>query len=307
MDSGGASLGPVPPESAARQRGPRFDNLMRQLAADDLPALLALLVPAIGVDVVDGAQPVDTSLPASTRTADLVARTHGGILHVEFVKDPSADLDHRMVDYRMRLRRAHPGLGITQAVLALRDLRLPIGYRDPVDLHQEAFSWSVVRICDHDAADLLGTPTTAAVAALARGTPDERLATLAVAIDLIADRTDQERRAVLIDAAATFASIVLPTDRIRTALKEAAMPVLARDTPLGRELFDEGRDEGRDEGAQQATVRFTAALLRRRFGDDPRVAGASQLLAELPDGERLDRIAAATDLDELTTHGPRTS
>ena len=77
------------------------------------------------------------------------------------------------------------------------------------------------------------------------------------------------------------------------------MPVPVRDTPLGRELYQEGRDdgrsegrnegrnegrqegrrEGRQEGEHQAALRFTRLMLRQRFGDDfPALASI-----ELPD------------------------
>lgn len=69
------------------------------------------------------------------------------------------------------------------------------------------------------------------------------------------------------------------------------MPVPVRDTPLGRELYEEGRHD--------ATVRLTELMLRRRFGDDPRIVDVAAALAALPDEERLNRIAAAEDLEDL--------
>jgi predicted transposase YdaD len=80
------------------------------------------------------------------------------------------------------------------------------------------------------------------------------------------------------------------------------MPVPVRDTPLGRELFEEGRHEGRQEGRQEgrlAVLHLTALVLRQRFGDDPRIDNAAAFLAALPDQERLDRLTRATSLDEL--------
>lgn len=45
-----------------------------------------------------GAQPLSTELPGSSMRADLLARTPDGIVHVEFVKDRSPNLDLRMVE-----------------------------------------------------------------------------------------------------------------------------------------------------------------------------------------------------------------
>jgi len=79
---------------------------------------------------------------------------------------------------------------------------------------------------------------------LARGTPTQRAAILTAAADLITARTDSDRRTLLLGAAATLASIVLPRATITTVLEEAAMPVPVRDTPLGRELYEEGVQAG---------------------------------------------------------------
>lgn len=62
-----------------------------------------------------------------------------------------------------------------------------------------------------------------------------------------------DHRGVGVGAAATLATIVLPRSTIVTALKEAAMPVPVRDTPLGRELYEEGE--------RAAVVRLTLLLL----------------------------------------------
>lgn len=69
------------------------------------------------------------------------------------------------------------------------------------------------------------------------------------------------------------------------------MPVLIRDTPLGRWLVEEGR--------QEAVLRLTELMLRRRFRDDLRIPAIAERLAILPDDERLARIADATTLDDL--------
>lgn len=72
---------------------------MKILADDDLSALLSV------VGIRSRAEPLTIELPGSTTRADLLARTPDGVVHVEFVKDPAPDLDLRMVDYRLRLRR----------------------------------------------------------------------------------------------------------------------------------------------------------------------------------------------------------
>ncbi len=107
--------------------------------------------------------------------------------------------------------------------------------------------------------------------------------------------TDPDRARTLLSAARTLASIVLPGPIIDTALKEATMPILIRDTPFGREMYQEGRQEGE----RDTVIRITRATLVHRFGDDPRVDAVAERLAALPDEQRVSRIAAAADLADL--------
>lgn len=274
--------------------GPVYDDAMKILADDDLDAVLSL------VGVPGGARVMDTELAGSAVRADLLARGVDGIVHVEFVKDPSPNFDLRMMTYRLRMRgrdgdRDTP---IAQYVLVLGDdVQVLDRYHD-VDTHVSVFGWSVVRLAELDPATLLGNPTTAAVAALARGTTTQRAEVLTAAAESIA-RTNPDRARTLMQTATTLASIVLPAPIIDIALKEASMPVLIRDTPLGREIYQEGRQEGQQEGERQAVLRLTRLLLRQRFHGDPSIDAIAERLAGLPDEERLTRIAAATSLDDL--------
>ena len=268
-----------------RRPGPVYDDAMKILADDDLGALLSV----VGV-AGERAERLNVELAGSTMKADLLARTPDGIVHVEFVKDASPDLDLRMVDYRLRLRRRDRETPIAQYVLVLRDVAVPARY-DDVDRGQLSCWWTVVRIGERDPVPLLSSPTTAALAALASGSASQRASMLAAAAELITAHADPDRRDALLGAAATLASIVLPRRTITAALKEAAMPVPVRDTPLGRELYREGE--------RAAVVRLTVFMLRRRFGDDPRCAAVAEALADLPDAERFARLDAARLLDDL--------
>ena len=280
---------PNAPPPERRRPGPVYDDAMKILADDDLGALLTV----VGV-VGDGAERLNVELPGTTVKADLLASTVEGIVHVEFVKDPSPDLDLRMVDYRLRLRRGDRTTPIAQYVLVLRDVDVPDRY-DDVDTGQLRCRWTVVRVSSLDPVRLLSTPTTAALAALAPGTASQRASMLLAAAELITAHADPDRRDALLGAATTLASIVLPRRTIRTALKEAAMPVPVRDTPLGRELYEEGRHDGR----QEAVLHLTVLLLRQRFGNEPRCREVAAGLVDLSDEERLARLAAAESLDDL--------
>lgn len=101
------------------------------------------------------------------------------------------------------------------------------------------------------------------------------------------------------------------------------MPVLFRDTPLGREIYEQahregeqvGRAEGIEEGiergiergrreALRAVVQLTGLMLRRTFGDDPRIDAIAERLADLPDADRIERLAAAASLGQLEQADP---
>jgi hypothetical protein len=207
-----------------------------------------------------------------------------------------------MVDYRLRLRRRERATPIAQYVLALREIAVPARYED-VDVGQLSCRWTVVPITTRDPVRLLASPTTAALAALASGTVAQRASMLVAATEIIAAHAEPDRRDALIGAATTLASIVLPRPTIAAALKEATMPVPVRDSPLGRELFEEGWQEGRQEGRQEgdraAVVRLTLFMLRQRFGEDPRSEAVAEALADLTDEERFGRLDAARQLDDL--------
>jgi hypothetical protein len=292
------NLPPMTDTTPRRRAGPVYDDAMKILADDDLAAVLSL------VGVRERAERLNVELPATTMKADLLARTPSGIVHVEFVKDTTPDLDLRMFAYRLRLRRRDRNVSIEQFLLTLRDIPVP----DRFDDVWMSCSWNVIAIRDLDPVLLLQSPTTAAIAALARGSAAERTAILVAAAELITAHTDPDRRDLLLGAAATLASIVLPRRTITSALKEAAMPVPVRDTPLGRELYQEGRkegrtegrQEGRQEGEQQAVLRMTAVMLRRRFSaDEARITAVAARLAALPDDDRIALILGASSLDDL--------
>ncbi|MDQ4021353.1 MAG: hypothetical protein M3257_06940, partial [Actinomycetota bacterium] len=125
----------------------------------------------------------------------------------------------------LRLRQANPATPIAQYVLALGDISVPEHYRD-IGAGQLLCTWTVVRLSDLDPAALLGSPATAALAALGSGTTEQRTAVLAAAIKLVNTCDDPRRRHDLLAAAAILASIVLTPGTIVTALKGADMPIL---------------------------------------------------------------------------------
>ncbi|MGQ0773201.1 MAG: hypothetical protein ACT4NY_02080 [Pseudonocardiales bacterium] len=124
----------------SKRPGPVYDDAMKVLARDDLDAVLSL----VGVHGM-GARPMMSELPGSAMHADLIARTPDGIVHVEFVKDRDPNLDLRMVEYWLRIRRqdGNRHTPLAQFVLVLGD---DVAVPDRcLDGDREVLRWSVVR------------------------------------------------------------------------------------------------------------------------------------------------------------------
>ena len=70
---------------------------------------------------------------------------------------------------------------------------------------------------------------------------------------------------------------------------------------LLQDIYDEGRDEGREQGLEQGLERAAESTLGRRFGPDERIPDIARRLAPLGPDIFLERIDAASSLDELTS------
>jgi hypothetical protein len=115
------------------------------------------------------------------------------------------------------------------------------------------------------------------------------------ALRVVAGVPDPARRAELSEVAAVLAAIHLDGVTLEKAGREVSMPITLDGTVAGQAI--EARGEAR--GRREAAVALFDVLLRRRFGDDPRVALAAAWLAEQPHPEALELALTAGSLDEL--------
>lgn len=272
-------------------RGPVYDNALRLLAAGDLVVVCQWL----GIDADPGSIRVSEALPATTQHADLIVGLRSGRLaHVEFVRRPEPDLAYRMLEYRARILRLRPQTTLSQHIVVLAEgtVHNPFDGHDGLTMHL-----NVTYLRDQDPAQLLTRPALAALACLgAVPTPAARSAVLRSALTIIADVPDPTHRHDLTQTAATLAGIHLDPATIETITKEAAMPIsLDEDTVAGRIIA--ATAEARGKALQRATT--LAALIRRSFGDDPRIPALADHLATLPQEQALDAALTANTLDEL--------
>jgi hypothetical protein len=126
---------------------------------------------------------------------------------------------------------------------------------------------------------------------------------LARVLDEIARLPDPHLREVLGRVTIDLAAIRLDRVTITTTWEDSAMPIPSFLDTLyqeGRaEGRQEGRHEGRTEGCRRGWEQAASALLRHRFGDDPRIPALARSLAPLGPEAYLTRVERATSLDDL--------
>ena len=163
----------------------------------------------------------------------------------------------------------------------------------------------MIYLRDQDPTELLTHPTLAPLAVLARATgPVEREHILRKALAVITSASTPADRRTLVRIAATLAGIHLLADTFERLTQEAAMPfTLDEDTVAGRSIAARAEARGEARGEAQGEIKGRAAtlagLLRRTFGDDPRIDAIAGRLAQLPQDKALEAALAATNLDDL--------
>jgi len=116
---------------------------------------------------------------------------------------------------------------------------------------------------------------------------------------VIATVPDPARRQELAGTAAVLAGIHLDALTIEQISQEARMSFTLEDTVAGRQLVARGEARGEARGRAHGQADLLAALLRRTFGDDPRIPDLATHLARRPHAEALDAVLGATTLDDL--------
>lgn len=286
--------------------GPVYDNSLRLLARREA----SLLCGWLGLPVTGAPVPLAESLPSAPRQLDLLTETAPNVLtHIEFESSPRTDLAHRMLEYRAGIMRRHPRHRITQHVIVLAHGIAPEKLNDPPELH---YLINVTYLRDADPEPLLTGPGLAPLAVLARATDTtQRIAHLRRALLQITNVDDPGRRHDLLHATAVLAGIHLAPTTIETLTQEAGMPfTLDENTVAGRIIAAKAEARGQARGQAHERTNTLATLMRRTYGNDPRIPTLAQHLAELPREHALDLALTTTSLDHLAAQldhelGPR--
>ena len=279
--------------------GPVYDNALRHLAAEDLRAVCAWL----GIEPAGATIRLSEALPATTQHVDLlVASGPGRLAHVEFVRRVEPDLALRMLEYRVRIMRLHPDTDVRQHVVVLGAGHVAGEFAFGGQLR---FSVDVTHVRDRDPAEMLANASLAPLAPLGRARdPAQRARLLRASLAVITAHSGAQRLEGLATTAAALATIYLDAATIETAWKEAGMPISISGTDLAREFErrgeKRGEKRGEERGSRRARVELLVLLLRRRFGEDPRIEDLAARLAARPPADALAVIEAATSLDALS-------
>jgi hypothetical protein len=240
--------------SGSSRPGPIYDNALRTLAADELVTVCQWL----GIDADIGTVRLSEALPAYTQHADLLVATGPGHLaQVEFVRQPSADLPIRMLEYRARIMRLEPTCSLRQLVVVMAGGRVKEELRDG-----DRFSarFDVVYLRTTDPADLLGRPSLAPMAPLGRArTKSERAMISSEALQVIRRDAPPERATDLAGLALVMAAVYLDPDTIESARREAAMPISLEGTVAGRIIEQRAEARGLARGEAHGRAEGEAA------------------------------------------------
>jgi len=289
-------------EGSRARRGSVYDNALRLLATVDVAALCRWL----GVEVGGDPERLSEALPARTQHADLIVRVgEGRLVRVEFVRRPDATLPLRMLEYRARIMRREPGHTLVQHVVVLAEGSVPGWLLDGADLARRL---NVVYLRDRPPEEFLDDPALAPRAVLARpgGRWPGPVDLLREVLGLLAALDDPERRAGLTEAASVLAAIRLDDVTIERTGREIGMPITLEGTIGGRSLEKRLRAKLTEEIRAEVTEEVRAMLatvLRRTFGDDPRIPQAVVRLAALGPAAAVERALTATSLDALLADG----
>ncbi len=199
-----------------------------------------------------------------------------------------------MLGYRAAIMRAHPGVEVGQWVVVLGE-----GTVGSIDHGGFRLGCRVLYLRDVPVEDLLAEPALAPLAALGRGSDEERADAHLRALRLIAEHAG-DRTSELLETASVLATIRLRAPTIQKIRTEAGMTVESiadfyAQTEGGQFLIDKGREQGREQAREEAV----AVLLRERFGDDPRIPGVARRLAAGDLATAYRSVLAAGALDDL--------
>jgi hypothetical protein len=283
--------------------GPVYDTAMRGVFEGDPAAACDLL--GIEITLPSGIPEIlPTSFPVTTKSADLLLRVGSDRLaHIEYARHATADLVPRMLGYRSLFMLAHHHDLLVQHVIVLGDGRVR-GHDQPTT-QRFWLDLNVVYLRELDPSRCLVNASMAPLAALGRGSPDDRAQAYSEALTKIY-KEGGPRVGELLTWTTVLATITVDPIIMRKIVEEVGMTVedtteLFKGLVWGQTLITSAREEGLEQGVEQSLV----VRLEERFGSDTDVRAIAHRLALWPDAASAFRaITAASSLADLADAQP---
>jgi predicted transposase YdaD len=240
--------------------------------------------------------PVEILTPdLSTLTAftDIVLRTGGSLLHLDFQSGPDPTLPRRILLYNVLLHDGY-GVPVHSVVILLRpradrgDLTGTLSYAARPGRGKLEFAFEVIRLWQMPVEQLLasglGTLPLAVLGQMPGGqTPDEALPeVIARLVQRIEEEAPLEQGPILLTASFVLTGLRVSQQRVLELFQGVRK---MRESTAYQAILDEGRAEGRTEEARELVIR----LGRKRWGE-PEATIASAIKA-INNRERLESMA----------------
>ena len=258
----------------------------------------------LGEDPVEEPVLLSESLPVNAMFVDALLRVGPNrLLHTEFVRQVEPDLGPRMLEYRARIMRRHPGMTLVQHVLLLADGTVPDRFGD----EEYSFRLHVSYLRDRHPKEFLATPSLAPLAVLAKAHDERaRVVNFKSSLRVISGAgTSPSRIQELAGAAGALATVRLTSRTIKQIWKETLVNVLTHED--WQRFFDalkpaneQERLEDEEYNKAQPTARVYLGLMDYRFGYAEGQGRTALALAQrFPMGEAIAMIMAAGSQEEL--------
>jgi predicted transposase YdaD len=270
----------------------RYDITLKYFAAKYPQAYIRLALGAVLPQAqeveVSAFRLLDKKLPEVELEVDFLAEvTHAGetfVLHPDFQTRYDSEMRERMLDYRVRVRRAY-GKPVLSVVIWLTAEGYPGAGHNRLEevicgQRQLVFEFAEVRLWELEPADYLKAGETALLPLVPLMGVQPSAETLTQAVAAVAAMPDAVERADLYTGLWVLGGLRYSRELLRSLIRREAM----KESPTYLEILEEGALEGALRRSRDAIV----DVLSARFGDVP--SEIASALAEIDDSETLRRL-----------------
>jgi predicted transposase YdaD len=240
------------------------------------------------VQAVSAFRLLDKKLPEVELEVDFLAEvTHAGetfVLHPDFQTRYDSEMRERMLDYRVRLRRAY-GKPVLSVVIWLTAVGYPGAGHNRLEevvcgQRQLVFEFAEVRLWELEPADYLAAGETALLPLVPLMGAQPSAEALAQAVTAVAAVSETAERADLYTGLSVLGALRYSRELIRSLIRREAM----KESPIYQEILEEG--------AVQQSRDYIVDVLSVRFGEvPPEIAGELAEVADLETLRHLLRLA----------------